>query len=142
MSDAPNIESFLPHTMPTSPGARLALFAFRRLGAYGLDDAVAASAMVSAFGTGFRRPLMLSRAMMADLAGYAAVSLEIAPCCCMRLTGAEHTMVSILSRAETAPKIAQLLLADLLGIRHAGGAFASVAALATAYADAGLAIGE
>lgn len=140
MTDALTTQSALPHALPATPGARLALFTFRRLGAHGLDDAVTANAMLNAFGRGFRRPLVLSRAMMADLAASAVAPISIAPCCCVRMTGAEHTMFTILARAETAPDSARLLLADLLGIRHADGVFASVAAVAAAYADAGLTI--
>lgn len=137
MTDALTTISTLPHAMPASPGARLALFAFRRLGAHGLDDAVAAHAMLTAFGQGFRRPLVLMRAMMADLAASAVAPIAIAPCCCVRATHAEHAMLTVLARAETAPDSARLLLADLLGVRHADGVFACVMAVTTAFADAG-----
>jgi len=137
MTDALTLQSALPHAMPAAPGARLALFAFRRLGAHGLDDAVTAQAMLTAFGQGFRRPLVLMRAMMADLAASAVVPIAIAPCCCVRTTHAEHAMLTIFARAETAPDSARLLLADLLGVRHADGVFACVTAVATAFADTG-----
>ncbi len=137
MTEALTTLSALPHAMPASPGARVALYAFRRLGAHGLGDAAAAQAMLGTFGQGFRRPLILLRAMMADLAASAVVPIAIAPCCCIRMTSAEHTMLTILARAETAPERARLLLADLLGIRHADGVFACVMAVATAFADAG-----
>jgi hypothetical protein len=137
MTDALIARSALPHTMPAGPGARLALFVFRRLGAHGLDDAVAAQAMLTAFGQGFRRPLVLMRAMMADLAASAVAPIAIAPCCCVRMTHAEHAMLTVLTRAETAPDSARLLLADLLAVRHADGVFACVAAVATAFADTG-----
>ena len=137
MTDTLTAQSALPHAMPGGPGARLALFAFRRLGAHGLDDAVAAQAMLTAFGQGFRRPLVLMRAMMADLAASAVAPIAIAPCCCVRTTHAEHAMLTIFARAETAPDSARLLLADLLGVRHADGVFACVMAVATAFADTG-----
>ncbi|MDH7974569.1 hypothetical protein QH494_20455 [Sphingomonas sp. AR_OL41] len=137
MTDAPIALSATPHAMPATPGARLALFAFRRLGAHGLDDAAAAQAMLASFGQGFRRPLVLMRAMMADLAASAVVPISIAPCCCLRMTHAEHAVLTVLARAETAPESARLLLADLLGIRHADGVFACVMAVAAAFADGG-----
>ena len=93
--------------------------------------------MLTTFGEGFRRPLVLTRAMMADLAATAVTPISIAPCCCVRVTPAEHAVLTVLNRAETAPGSARVLLADLLGIRHADGVFASVAAVATAFADAG-----
>ncbi|MFA5966632.1 MAG: DUF6628 family protein [Sphingomonas sp.] len=137
MTDAPTALSATPHALPATPGARLALFAFRRLGAHGLDDVAAARAMLAAFGQGYRRPLVLLRAMMADLAASAVVPVSIAPCCCLRMTHAEHAALTILARAETAPGTARLLLADLLGIRHADGVFASVMAVSAAFADGG-----
>ena len=61
----------LPHLIPAYADLRLLLFVFRRMGAHGLNDAHAANALLHAFGTAFRRPLMLLRAMMADVAGTA-----------------------------------------------------------------------
>eukprot|EP01037_Dinobryon_pediforme_P021865 gene21865-22849_t len=127
----------LPNAMPHDPNARLLLFAFRRLGAHGLNDAHAAHVLLEAFGEGFRRPLLLLRTMMADLARTATCPIAIAPCCCTRMTGAEATMLTIVARAETAPGTARLLLGDLIGVRRPDGVLASVTALAQAFADAG-----
>ena len=127
----------LPHLMPVCPNARLALFAMRRMGAYGLDDARAAHAVFSGFGQSFRRPLVLIRALMADLAATATGPIAIAPCCCPRMTSAEAAMLTVLARVETAPDAARLLLSDLLGVRRADGVLASAAAVAMAFADAG-----
>ena len=125
------------HAMPEDGNARLAIFAFRRLGTHGLQDGIAVDAMVRNFGHGFRRPLTLLRAMMTDLAATATGPIRIAPCCCRRLTPAEHIVLTVLARAETAPDSARVLLADLLGVRRADGALASVTAVAQAFADAG-----
>ncbi|MEG3175678.1 DUF6628 family protein [Sphingomonas sp. RB3P16] len=127
----------LPSAMPTDSNARLMLFAFRRLGAHGLNDAHAAITLFQAFGEEFRRPLTLLRTMMADLAHSATCPIAIAPCCCMRMTGSEATMLTIIARAETSPESAHLLLADLIGVRRPDGVLASVTALAQAFADAG-----
>jgi hypothetical protein len=127
----------LPHAMPRCANARLALFAVRRMGANGLSDAHVAHAFVTAFGEGFRRPLVLIRALMADLAGSSNFPIAIAPCCCARTTAAEAALLTILSRAETAPDSARLLLADLLGSRRSDGVLASATAVAQAFADAG-----
>lgn len=127
----------LPNALPQDPNARLLLFAFRRLGAHGLNDAHTAHALLQAFGAGFRRPLLLLRAMMADLAHTATCPIAIAPCCCMRMTGAEAAMLTIVARAETAPDSARVLLGDLIGVRRPDGVLASVTALAQAFADAG-----
>lgn len=127
----------LPHALPDCPNARLAIFAMRRLGGHGLADARAAHAMLTAFGEGFRRPLTLLRAFMADVAGAATLPIAIAPCCCARMTAAEGALLAILGRAETRPDTVLLLLADLLGVRRADGVLASAAALAAAFADEG-----
>lgn len=127
----------LPHALPDCPNARVALFAMRRLGGYGLADARAAHAMLTAFGEGFRRPLTLLRAFMADIASTATLQIAIAPCCCARMTAAEAALLTVLARAETRPDSAMLLLADLLGVRRVDGVLASATAVAAAFADQG-----
>ena len=137
MSDLTTTIAALPYALPACPNARVALFALRRMGAQGLHDARASHALFTAFGQDFRRPLVLMRALMADLAGTAAGTIAIAPCCCARMTAAERTMLTIIARVETAPDTARLLLADLLGVRRVEAVLASVAAVATAFADDG-----
>ncbi|MDQ0836390.1 DUF6628 family protein [Sphingomonas faeni] len=129
--------SLLPHALPHCENARIALFAMRRMGAHGLADARASHTMFTAFGQGFRRPLVLIRALMADLAGTSAATIAIAPCCCARMTPAESAMLSVLARVETAPETARYLMADLLGVRRIDGVLASAAAVAAAFADEG-----
>lgn len=127
----------LRYPFPEDENARLAIFAFRRMGAHGLHDGVAVDALLRMFGGGFRRPLVLLRTMLTDLAATATSPIQIAPCCCRRLTGSEQTVLTVLAGAETAPERALLLLADLLAVRRADGALASVTAVAQAFADAG-----
>lgn len=127
----------LPYALPACPNARIALFALRRMGAHGLHDARASHALFTAFGQDFRRPLVLMRALMAELAGTAAGTIAIAPCCCARMTAAERTMLTVLARVETAPETARYLLGDLLGVRRVDAVLASVAIVATAFADDG-----
>lgn len=132
----------LPHALPDCANARIALFAIRRMGAHGLADACAAHTLFTAFGQGFRRPLILMRALMADLAGAAAGQIAIAPCCCARMTSAEAALLTVLARVETAPDMARFLMADLLGVRRVDGVLASAAALTAAFADDGRPIGR
>ena len=127
----------LPYALPPCPNARLALFAMRRMGAHGLSDARAAHAMMTAFGEGFRRPLLLIRALMADLAATSSVPIAIAPCCCARMTPGERALLTILSRVETQTDTAALLLSDLIGQRRVDGVLTSAAAVAMAFADEG-----
>lgn len=122
---------------PEDANARLLLFAFRRMGAHGLRDACATHAFFGAFGPGFRRPLVLMRTMMADLAAGATCAISIAPCGSPRMTSAEATVLRILSLAQVQPDRARLLLADLINTRHPDGVLASIAVLAQAFADAG-----
>lgn len=137
MSDLTTTIAALPYTLPGCPNARIALFALRRMGAHGLHDARASHALFTAFGQDFRRPLVLMRALMAELAGTAAGTIAIAPCCCPRMTAAERTMLTVLTRVETAPETARLLLSDLLGVRRIDAVLASVAVVAMAFADDG-----
>ncbi|HXH15429.1 MAG TPA: DUF6628 family protein [Sphingomonas sp.] len=136
-SNLASATSLLPHALPACENARIALFAMRRMGAHGLADARAAHTMFTAFGQSFRRPLVLLRALMADLAGTSAGTIAIAPCCCARMTPAEAAMLSILARVETAPETARYLIADLLGVRRVDGVLMSAAAVAAAFADEG-----
>jgi len=131
----------LPHALPDGANARLALFAIRRIGAHGLNDALAAHCFMTTFGEGFRRPLMLMRAFMHELAGAAAHPIAIAPCCCARATSSEAALVAALARAADAPGAARLLLADQLGARAVDGVLACATAVAAAFADAGRPIG-
>lgn len=141
MTDTRTAHTLLPHALPHCANARIALFAMRRMGANGLADARAAHALFTAFGQGFRRPLVLLRALMADLAGSAAGTIAIAPCCCARMTPAEDALLTILARVEMAPDTARYLMADLLGVRRVDGVLASAAAVAAAFADEGRPIG-
>jgi len=132
--------SALPHVQPSCPNTRLALFAVRRMGANGLSDARAAHAFLTNFGKGFRRPLTLTRALMADMAATSTMPIAIAPCCCSRMTASEQALLTILARVEHSPDAALLLMQDLLGHPRVDGVLASAAALAAAFTDAGAAI--
>ena len=137
MSELTTTIAALPHALPACPNARIALFALRRMGAHGLHDARASHALFTAFGEGFRRPLILMRSLMADLASSAADTIAIAPCCCTRMTSAERALLTMLARVETAPDTARLLMSDLLGIRRVEAVLASIAAVSAAFADDG-----
>ncbi len=131
----------LPHTLPTLPGDRLMLLAIRRMGAHGLADAHIANSFVAAFGSGFRRPLVLARSFMAELAATATATIAIAPCCCARMTWAEASLLTAIGHAERRPELARLLLADIMAERRADSIVASAAALSASFADAGIPVG-
>jgi hypothetical protein len=141
MSATQAIAAALPELQPDDPGARLLLFGVRQLGSYGLNDASAAHAFVTAFGKGFRRPLILLRTLMAEMSAASAGPIQIAPWCCPRMTGSEAMLLAILARSRTSPERADMLMADLLGVRDARRAGATAHALAHAFADLGLPLG-
>lgn len=123
---------------PEEPALRLILFGVRQMGAGGLEDACAAHAFVTAFGKGFRRPLILLRTLMTEMSAVAAGPIQIAPWCCPRMTPAEGALLAVLTRAMVNDRAANLLLADLLGIRDAAAPLATATALAIAFADLGM----
>ena len=131
----------LPRPLPETNADRLLLLAIRRMGAHGLNDAIAANTFLSAFGNGFRRPLLLARAFMAELAATSTATIPIAPCCCARMTWAEGAILDAIGHAERRPETARLLLADLMAQRRADAIVASAAALSAAFADAGFPLG-
>lgn len=138
MSSVLSVSTFaLPHPLPVCTNARIALFALRRMGAHGLADARAAHTLFTAFGRDFRRPLVLMRVLMAEVAATAVGTVGIAPCCCARMTPAEAALLTVLARAETRPELAMLMLSDLLGTPRVGGVLTSATAVSSAFADAG-----
>ena len=138
MSNTKTLAATLPALQPEDPGARLLLFGIRQMGANGLNDASAAHAFLVAFGKGFQRPLILLRALMAEMSAQSSGPIQIAPWCCPRMTGAEAALLDIIARIGTQPQSAGLLLADLLGVRDATGVLVTAHALANAFADVGL----
>ncbi|HVJ03052.1 MAG TPA: DUF6628 family protein [Sphingomonas sp.] len=138
MSQAQSLAAALPALQPEDAGARLLLFGIRQMGAHGLHDACAAHAFVTAFGRGFQRPLVLLRALMAEMSAASAGPIQIAPWCCPRITRAEATLLEVIGRARTNQIAAAVLLADLLGVRDATGVAVTAEALSLAFADLAL----
>jgi hypothetical protein len=132
------VAATLPEIQPQGAGARLLLFGVRQMGMHGLNDACAAHAFVVAFGKGFRRPLIMLRALMREMATVSERAIPIAPWCCPRMTRTEATLLAVLAAVHSRPDAAGLLLADMLGVRDAPGALMTASALATAFADMGL----
>lgn len=83
----------LPRPIPGGYGNRLFLFVMRRMATAGVNDAHAANAMLGAFGKSYRRPLVLMRAMMLELARAASRKILVAPCCCARMTADEAAIM-------------------------------------------------
>jgi len=134
---APSTAHLLPHVTPEDSGARLFLHGVRRMGVGGLNDAHAASMMIGAFGLSFRRPLVLLRALMAELARASRQTIMIAPSCCCRMTTAESMLLGAIARAQAKPRLAHDIFCRLCGIERALGMLSSAQALAQAFADLG-----
>ena len=114
----------------------------RRMAAGGLHDAHAASAFLCGFGGRFRRPLLLLRALMAEMSRVASRKLLVAPCCCPRMTEAEGVLLSVVVGAGNDPRGAHDRLAALLGVHNCLGALSSAQALSQAFADLGRPLDE
>lgn len=127
----------LTRPMPGGYGNRLFLFVMRRMASDGVNDAHAANAMLGAFGKSYRRPLVLMRAMMLEIARASSRRILVAPCCCARMTGDEALVISAIGEALTNPLNAYRRLATLLDNDHALGALTCVQAVAQCYGDLG-----
>jgi hypothetical protein len=132
-----SISEILPHCAPPGDGARILLHAIRHMGSGGINDAHAVNALIGAFGLSFRRPLVLLRAMMAEMSRVSTRSILIAPPCCGRMTGAEAVMISAVARACDSPASAHELLRMICGVRSCLGLLSSTQAVGQAFADLG-----
>ncbi|QGP80793.1 DUF6628 family protein [Sphingobium sp. CAP-1] len=127
----------LPRPIPGGYGNRLFLFVMRRMATAGVNDAHAANAMLGAFGRSYRRPLVLMRAMMLELARASSRKILVAPCCCARMTADEGLMMQATGEALRDPNAAYDRVSELLGNDHALGALTCLQAVAQAHADLG-----
>ena len=123
--------------IPGGYGNRLFLYVMRRMASAGVNDAHAANAMLGAFGRSYRRPLVLMRAMMLELARTSSRKILIAPCCCSRMTADEALMMRAVGRALRSPHGSFDDIAALLGNDHALGALTCLQAVAQAHTDLG-----
>jgi hypothetical protein len=127
----------LPRPIPGGYGNRLFLYILRRMATAGVNDAHAANAMIGAFGRSYRRPLVLMRAMMLELARSATRKILVAPCCCARMTADEGMLMQAIGTALADPHGAYDQLSTLLGNDDALGALTCLQAVAQAHGDLG-----
>lgn len=133
--ESPSLD--LARPLPGGYGNRLFLFVVRRMASAGVNDAHAVNAMLGAFGRSYRRPLILMRAMMLELARASSRKILVAPCCCARMTADEALTMDAISNALRAPQEAYEQVASLLGSDDALGALTCLQAVAQAHADLG-----
>ncbi|PZU59320.1 MAG: hypothetical protein DI547_06880 [Sphingobium sp.] len=125
------------HAFNDPLGNRLFLFAMRRMASAGVNDAHAANALLGHFGKSYRRPLVLMRAMMLEMARVADRKILVAPCCCLRLTSDEAMLLQATSEGLNDPQSAYDRLSTLLSNTAALGALTCVQAVAQSFADLG-----
>lgn len=126
---------------PVAPTDRLTLMALRAMAGGGLNDAHAASAMLNAFGLNFRRPLVLLRVMVMELAAGAGRRIRLAPGCCRRMTADEARLLAVLRDAPTNEPRARRRLALLTGRAESPRVLCAAAAYGWALRDLGRPLG-
>lgn len=121
----------LPLPLPNESNQRLALRCLRRMAAQGPRDAQAALLAIEYFGIHFRRPLVLLRAFVTELAQSSERRITLAPCCAMRMTRDEGRIVGVLATAAAYPDCARYHLQQLTGSER----IASPMSLAVAFSQ-------
>jgi hypothetical protein len=130
-------QTVLLHPVPVCNNTRLLIYSIRRMAEGGLNDAFAANALLSLFGARSRRPLLLLRALMAEMARGSQRQIVVAPCCCRMMTAPEAELLVIITAAQDRPRFAHARICQLLGVEHALGVLSSAQALAQAFNDLG-----
>ena len=123
--------------MPDDPVQRLVLRCLRRMAAHGIRDAQAGLWLIEQFGPGFRRPLVLLRAFVVELAQASDRIISIAPCCAMAMTLDEARMMEALSAAGLHEQTAAAELRRLTARPDISAPLSIAAALNTCLAELG-----
>jgi hypothetical protein len=130
-------QAMTDRAVPEDGGNRLFLFALRRMASAGVNDAHAANALLGSFGKSYRRPLVLMRAMMLEMARASGRKIMVAPCCCSRMTADEALLMQAVAEGLHAPQAAYDRLSLLLASDTALGALTCLQAVAQSFADLG-----
>jgi hypothetical protein len=130
-------QAMTDRAVPEDGGNRLFLFALRRMASAGVNDAHAANALLGTFGKSYRRPLVLMRAMMLEMARASGRKIMVAPCCCSRMTADEALLMQAVGEGLHAPQAAYDRLSLLLASDTALGALTCLQAVAQSFADLG-----
>jgi hypothetical protein len=103
----PSLSNLLPHAAPTAPWPRVMLVAIRRMAAHGLYDASASLLMMRELGLHFRKPLLMLRTLLLEIAQVARQPVPVAPCCALRMTMQERDLLTALAVADRDPALAE-----------------------------------
>lgn len=98
-----------------SPALRLTLLLIRRMAAQGIDDAHATQTALGLFGLGYRRPLILLRAMLVEMARASNRRIQISPCCRLHMTEDEALLIKTITLARPQDMNAHQAMSTLLG---------------------------
>lgn len=83
-------------SLPSSRHATLGLVLVRRLAGHGLEDARAAMLALDAAGSDFRKLLVLTRALVVELARTSRRKIVLAPCCAAGMTNDEGLLMAMI----------------------------------------------
>lgn len=119
------------------PAHIFALRIIRTMAIGGVNDARAAAMLMGQFGRAHRRPLVLMRAMMLELARVSYRQIRLAPPCCRRITTDEALIIAALSRSEPDFGLCYSDSAALLGHDDVLGAATCFQAVSQCFADMG-----
>ena len=120
-----------------APTGLFLLRVVRLMAISGVDDARAASLLLSQFGANYRRPLVLMRAMMLELSRASNRKIVLAPPCCGRITGDEALMLSALGRSDAEFALCHADASKLLDRDVAIGPATCFQAVSQCFADLG-----
>lgn len=122
---------------PHEPARRLLLRTVRSMTIGGINDANAAALLLGRFGRAYRRPLVLTRALVLELARTSNRRITLAPPCCSRITRDEAVMLRALARPESEFAACHQDVCRLLGRNDALAATTCFQAVASCFADLG-----
>ncbi|MBX7535850.1 hypothetical protein K3175_09255 [Qipengyuania sp. GH1] len=91
-----NDSASLEIPLPARRHETLGLVIFRRMAAHGLHDARATMLALDVGGQNFRRMLILSRALVVDLARASRRRIVLAPCCATGMTRDEGLLMELI----------------------------------------------
>lgn len=124
-------------SMASATTTQLFLFVTRRMALCGIDDAMAASALMARFGAAYRRPLVLMRALLLELSRASQRKISLSAPCCVRRTDDENAMLRALTHGEGDSRACHAQTCRLLGLTSAIGATTCFQAVGQCFADLG-----
>jgi len=138
MDQQHDLDRLLPLPLPEEAADRVVLVMLRRMGGHGLHDASAALIAFNRFGMQFRRPLVLLRAFLAEIATVSGRQIQLAPCCAMRMTEDEGLLIEALAMTRRNSARSARNLRRLTGIETVGRPLSTAFALGAALEDLGM----